>query len=174
LKDMKASQESLSEEQLEELTQRMGALFEVLLTEAPHKEKVKTSAELLSLLTALELGDHTTATRVYLQNRVKSHFAQVQQQIRSMQVQCQNPETEEIDLPLEGDPRGQVPGAEASSLALSVYGMRFSVATAYQSCQALQEPALRASTPDVQGIKITGRHSDGSGNKREIASLNSV
>lgn len=174
LKELKGPQDSLTEEKLDILSQKMSELFDILLAEAPEKEQIKNSDELLALLSALELGDHTTEARVYLQSRVKAQFAQIQKQVHEMQVQCQLPEEES---PLEvSDPRAQlpVPDIKASRLPLPVFGMRFSIATAYQSCQALDEPIMTASTPQLEGIKITGKHSDGVGNKRDIASLTSL
>lgn len=61
-----------------------------------------------------------------------------------------------------------------NGVALSTFGGRWAFATAYQSCQSLQIPSLTAQSPEVKGISIVGKHSDGVGNKRVIASLGEV
>lgn len=61
-----------------------------------------------------------------------------------------------------------------SGTPLSAFGGRWAFATAYQSCQSVQLPSMNAQTPEVKGISIVGKHSDGVGNKRAIASLSQV
>lgn len=171
-KELKAPSESLTDEKIEALANSFEELFEVLLNEAPQTEKVQDAQNLHALLSALELGDHTTDSKVKLQNEVESKFSKIQSQVNAMNVQCENPET---PAPGEDMPTGMDP-ERVTTLPLPVYGMRFTFATAYQSCQALAEPIMSASTPDIaeDAIKITGMHSDGVGSKRIISNLTSL
>ncbi|MBC7372067.1 MAG: C40 family peptidase [Bdellovibrionaceae bacterium] len=166
LKSLKATQENLTEANVNALSYKVGDLFDTLLIETAQKENVKDANEMLALISALELGDQTTEVRASLQARLKANFESVSAQAQEMQVSCQNP--------VDNAPQAMDPHLEATALPLAVYGARFAMATAYQTCEALDEPAMTAATPDVQGIKITGKHSDGVGNKRVVGSLSSV
>lgn len=55
----------------------------------------------------------------------------------------------------------------------SELGGRWVMATAYQSCVATQMPAITASTPDAEGIKVTGQHPAG-GSIRIIDNLKAL
>ena len=48
-----------------------------------------------------------------------------------------------------------------------LYGARWTMATAYQSCNAIEIPALTDQTPIARGIKKGAKHSDGIGYHRE-------
>lgn len=61
-----------------------------------------------------------------------------------------------------------------SGTSLSAFGGRWAFATAYQSCQSELLPAMTSQTTELKGISIVGKHSDGVGNKRVIASLSDV
>lgn len=173
-RELKTSQGPLSAEKVEALSQNFDELFDILLTEAPQLEKVQDSQGLLEVLTALEIGDHTTDTKVKLQNRVGGQFAKIKAQISELDVQCANPPAAVPEQP--GDTVTSAPdagteeSAATTSLPLPIYGSHLAMATAYQTCQALTEPIMTASTPDIEdaGIVITGTHSDGVGKKRVI------
>lgn len=169
LKSLKTPAASLTPEKLEGLAQSIEGLYDILLTDAPKLEKVQDSQGLLAVLSALEIGDHTTDTKVQLQEKVSAQFAKIKSQVSAMDVQCGSPEP---------TPEDDTTSSEriVSSLPLPVYGVRFAMATAYQSCQALSEPIMDASTPDIEdgAIKITGTHPDGVGSKREIASVTAL
>lgn len=170
LKTIKAPKEALTSEKLESLAQSIEGLYDILLTDAPKMEKVQDSQGLLGVLSALEIGDHTTDTKIKLQEKVSAQFAKIKSQVAAMDVQCANPgdtTTAEDDTSAE---------KIATSLPLPVYGVRFTMATAYQTCQALTEPIMDANTPPIEdgAIKITGTHPDGVGSRREIASLTAL
>lgn len=171
LKGIKAPSESLTSEKVEALAQSIEGLYEIMLTDAPKMEKVQDSQGLLEVLSALELGDHTTETKVKLQEKVSAQFAKIKSQVSAMEVQCGTPEPSP-EAP-EEDPSSE---RVITTLPLPVYGVRFTMATAYQSCQSLAEPIMSNSTPDIEeaAIKITGKHSDGVGSKREIASTTAL
>jgi hypothetical protein len=165
LKDIKAPAESLSEEKLNILAQDFEELFEILLKEVPQSENTTDAETLLDLLSALELGDHTSDSKMHLQDRIEAQFTKIKNQVSSMDVQCAEP------------PEKETPAAGIQSpLSPPVFGIRFTLATAYQSCQALDEPVMSAATADINSdaVKVTGLHPDGIGNKRVIANVSSL
>lgn len=174
LRALAAPAESLKLENLDVLEKSLGELYDILLTEASQLEKVQDSQGLLAVLSALELGDHTTDTKIKLQNKIQAQFAKIKKQVAKMNVQCANPDTPpKKNLPTETP---EMPDLGKSSLPLPVYGIRFTFATAYQTCQALDEPIMTKSTPDIAegAIKIVGKHPDGIGNKRIISSVTAL
>ncbi|WP_413291475.1 hypothetical protein [Bdellovibrio sp. HCB337] len=175
LVNMKAPAESLTDEKLEALAKSFEQLFEVLLQDAPKAENVQDAEALFALLSALELGDHTTDSKVKLQSKVETQFTKIRSQVAAMNVECTTPETPEETGPEEEAPREMDP-ERVTVLPLPVFGMRFTFATAYQSCQSLSEPIMSDSTSEIaqDAIKITGMHSDGVGSKRIISSLPSL
>lgn len=54
---------------------------------------------------------------------------------------------------------------------LAVYGGLKTFATIYQSCDAATRAPLSSDVPSVQGITVTGSHSSGTGNVRQISNL---
>ncbi len=161
------------------------ALIDILLKEAPEGERVTNAGELLILLSALDVGDRSTTFRAYLQDKVRIQFLSLQAQVKTLSADCieeiEIPSSEPELVPEEGEDdkasysytyhRNQ---AVAAGRSLAVFGSRWALATAYQSCMSVQVPDMTAQTADLQGIKITGTHSDGVGSKRMIASLSSV
>ncbi|CAN5507415.1 hypothetical protein BH10BDE1_BH10BDE1_13140 [soil metagenome] len=58
-----------------------------------------------------------------------------------------------------------------ATYAPPVYGGMKTVATIYQSCDAGGKAPIGSETGNVQGISVTGRHTDGSGNIRQVTDL---
>jgi hypothetical protein len=174
LKELRTAGGTLPSEKTESLAKEIDALYDILLTDAPQSEKVQDSQGLLSVLSALEIGDHTTESKVRLQEKVTTQFARIKSQVAAMGVQCGTPEPTPTPPGSSEEPSLE-PGLEKiiTRLPLPIYGVRFAMATAYQTCQALTEPIMTKSTPDIEddAIKIVGTHPDGVGKLREIASV---
>lgn len=169
-------------------------LVDVILREAPEGERVETPEELLMLISAIDVGDRSTVFRDYLQTKVRRQFDRVQLSAQSANLVCppgsedeQNEQNEQQSGGVEEIPSEEIPfepqktgfdyhRAQAlnEGLPLAAFGGRWAFATAYQSCQSVQLPSMNAQTPNVAGIQITGKHSDGVGSKRMIASLSQV
>jgi hypothetical protein len=180
----------LTAEQQSRIQTNLDQLVDSLLEEAPQGERVETSEQLLGLLSAIDVGDRSTTFRSYMQDRVRSNFNQLATTVKAMDLEC--PATGDSSQSAEGgtsttpvDPSTpQVEAnpdydyhkkqAVAAGVPLAVFGERWALATAYQSCNSLEIPALDNSVADIKGIAITGKHSDGVGNKRVIASLSQV
>jgi cell wall-associated NlpC family hydrolase len=169
------------------LTQNLDQVVDSLLAEAPNGERVETSQELLILLSAIDVGDRTTVFRSYMQDKVRGQLTSLNKTVSALDLDCSNSSAGNDDAgsgdTATGAPAETTPEAVTLDYAyhkqqalkngepLSVFGGRWAFATAYQSCQSVQLPSMDDKTPDLQGIKITGTHSDGVGSKRAIASL---
>lgn len=177
---------SFSTEEQARLTQNLDQVVETLLSEAPNGERVETSQELLVLLSAIDVGDRTTVFRSYMQDKVRGQLTTLGKTVNSLSLDCSNSSSGGTDISSE-TPEETVPEVSASrdyayhkaqavkkGEPLAVFGGRWAFATAYQSCQSVQVPSMDEETPELQGIKITGTHSDGVGSKRAIASLSLV
>ncbi len=187
---------TLSAEDQERLRSQLDRLVTSLLEEAPQGERVRTPEELLMVLSAIDVGDRSTVFRSYMQDKVRGQFTQLSKTVRSFELNCSNEDSSSSGTPSNGDGRDDGGGFEeppvqpsepenrdyvyhkAQALnageSLAVFGSRWTFATAYQSCQSVALPDMDTQTPELQGIKITGKHSDGVGSKREIASLSQV
>jgi hypothetical protein len=169
LKQTKSTDGDLTAEQLDRLTDDVLELYDVLLKDAVESEKAMSAPELLKVLTALELGDRTSSSKIALQNKLEVNFDKIRADVAQFRVQCRTPEEPQTPVaaatPLV---------AEGKTLALPVFGAKWAMATAYQSCQALSQPALTRATPNAEGIVITGKNADGIGSSRQIASVSSL
>ncbi|HEY8271970.1 MAG TPA: hypothetical protein VIG33_13855 [Pseudobdellovibrionaceae bacterium] len=172
LKTVKAPSGNLNERKVEALAQDMNELYNILLNEVPQVEEVQDAQGLLEVLSALELGDHTTDAKVRLQNKIEAQFAKIKKQIAAMDVQCATPVA---PVPEEGE-GAATPEFVKTSLPRPVFGIRFTFATAYQSCQVLDEPIMTKNTQDIddRAITITGKHPNGVGNRREISNVTAL
>lgn len=200
IETLAAQDNSLTDQDIRALKKSFNDLIVTLLDEAPEGERVQTPQELLILLSAIDVGDRTTPFRSYLQNKVQDQFGKVKRQkIKLNQMECSNgligpdPSVDpEEDVPTVETPGTESPAeeetddkatrnwsyhvseAQRNGVPLAVLGGRWSMATAYQSCQTNQLPSMNSQTSDVRGISVTGKHSDGVGSKRSISSLSQV
>ncbi|WP_255490297.1 hypothetical protein [Bdellovibrio sp. KM01] len=180
----------MTAEQQSRIQSNLDQLVDSLLEEAPQGERIETSEQLLGLLSAIDVGDRSTTFRSYMQDRVRSNFNQLSSTVKAMDLDCPpagdstqstdggaattpvEPTTPQIEANPDYDYHKKQ--AVAAGVPLAVFGERWALATAYQSCNSLEIPALNDSVADIKGIAITGKHSDGVGNKRVIASLSQV
>ncbi|WP_413294005.1 hypothetical protein ACLSU7_02625 [Bdellovibrio sp. HCB185ZH] len=180
----------MTAEQQSRIQTDLDQLVDSLLEEAPQGERVESSEQLLGLLSAIDVGDRSTTFRSYMQDRVRSNFNQLATTVKAMDLECppaadstQSADGGATTTPVEPtapqieanpDYDYHKKQAVAAGVPLAVFGERWALATAYQSCNSLEIPALNDSVADIKGIAITGKHSDGVGNKRVIASLSQV
>ncbi|UYL08258.1 hypothetical protein B9G69_014510 [Bdellovibrio sp. SKB1291214] len=181
----------MTSSQVAKLQDDLDSLVDSLLSEAPQGERVETPEQLLGLLSGIDVGDRSTTFRAYIQDRVRNDFNQLSVTVNSMDLSCSNtesasatPTNEDGSTSAAAAPTPQIEAnpdyayhrrqALAAGVPLAVFGERWALATAYQSCNSLEIPALDNTVPDIKGIAITGKHSDGVGNKRSIASLTQV
>lgn len=186
LEKMVVDNPQLSKSDLAQLSGDLERLVSTLLEEAPQGERVESPEQLLLLLSAMDVGDRSTVFRSYMQDKVRGQFKSLQKTVQSFDVNCTAPENPVAPLPenetAESAPvdklnlnyeyhKAQVLNQGGS---LAVFGGRWAFATAYQSCQSVQIPSMNNQTPEVAGISVVGKHSDGVGSKRMISSLSQV
>lgn len=185
LKKASSEDPNFHDKDLNLLEGELESLVTTLLEEAPRGERVNSSEQLLLLLSALDVGDRSTEFRSYMQTKVRRQFQSLQKTVNTLNLNC--------PAAANDSTAAQVPPSEAAPLettnrdyefhkaqalnqgeSLAVFGGRWAFATAYQSCQSVQLPSMNVRTPEVQGISIVGKHPDGVGSKRMIASLSQV
>lgn len=174
-------QPSWSAQQVEMISAEFADVVQLLLKEAPVGERVETPEQLLLLLSALDVGDRSTLFRSYMQDKVRLKMSRLKQIVRTLESNC-NPSpsqptenlTSETNPLVEEDYDFHKRQALSQGIPLATFGGRWAFATAYQSCQSLQLPAMNQQSPEVIGISIVGKHPDGVGSKRMISSLPQV
>lgn len=180
----------LTSDDVARINGNLDQLVSSLLEEAPQGERVTTSDQLLGLLSAIDVGDRSTTFRSYMQDRVRGDFKALSKTVQSYELECNNQSSSGVadNGASTGTESETTPVIEATSYSyeyqkqqalaagvpLAVFGERWAFATAYQSCQSVQLAALDDKVADIKGIAITGKHPDGVGNKRVIASLAQV
>lgn len=184
----------VSTQEMEKLKGDLDRLVQSLLEEAPKGERVETPEQLLILLSAMDVGDRSTDFRSYMQDKVRGNFGHLKKTIHALELNCPKSSNDNLNGNDSNDsstdtsnvvttnpqpktnPDFEYHKTQAlnSGTSLAAFGGRWAFATAYQSCQSEQLPSMNSQTPELKGISIVGKHSDGVGNKRVIASLSQV
>jgi hypothetical protein len=139
------------------LTNYYKFLTEELSTEQSNNEKLKT-------LTALEVGDNSSPEMETLQGKWTQHKSNLKKIQEKFSYLCEN-QYKPIDI------QNAIPGpilapTPPSGLSQALWGLRVAFAATYQSCKVLDLPAMDEGTEPVDGIAISGTHSNGVGKKR--------
>lgn len=141
----------------EEFKNEYGKIFDILLVESRNLKTDVSASTLMQKVIELEMQDQSNAE---LNSRLEQQFAKVKNLSRELKLACKETPAETY--------------AERAGTGM-VIGMNNTIATAYQSCDALKVPAVTAGTPRVLGIKrITPDHPDGIGWRRVISDLKAV
>ncbi len=142
-------------------------LYRTLAFEVPKESADDPSlhASVIESISALEMGDRSTAKLRRLQAKVRERFRAVESSLRAAMLKssCSEPFAPTA-TPIESGMLGEWKQTRHPA----VYGALKAMATAYQSCEIETKSAIAADTADIEGIKITGKHPDGVGNRREI------
>ncbi len=170
LADLQKDHPNWDQIQIDQLSLHLNELFSTILDEAPTGEKIDTAQALSLLLSAIDVGDRTTAFREHMVSKTRDLFQKIKSDIQSMNLSCPHAKMGEAPVAFESH---QLVALQ-SGLPLAVFGERWAFATAYQSCNTLRLPAMTNQTPDVSGIEIVGTHKDKVGKKRLIGNLAQV
>lgn len=158
----------LSENELSNLALSLTSLIQFVFSEA--RASSKTPQEMLILISGVDVGDVSSLYKAYMRSEVEKRIQDIKKYVAQLNLTCDQEYLPDDSGALSFIP----PEVQSGKLPPSVWGTRFTIATAYQSCQANQLPPVDSRTELVRGIVITGTHSDGIGSKREIASLSDV
>lgn len=135
----------------------------------------------------MEIGIRVTSVHAELNDQIVSANQKMDQAEQALDVSCEQPDSGEntgggkdggftdpiVDIPDPGVKSGTVWSQIKTSSAPIIYGARKTLSIAYQSCEVLALNEMTSSTPEVEGIKVVGKHPSG-GLRREIASLSSL
>lgn len=168
VKNISTERPDLSEAELQNLSTALTSLIQFVFAEALASSR--TPQEMLVLISGVDVGDVSTLYKAYLKSEVEQRISQIKDYVEVLNLTCDQEVLPEDPESLSFIP----PEVQSGKLPLPVWGARFTVATAYQSCQAARVPAVNERTEAVRGIVITGTHSDGVGSKRQIASVSDV
>lgn len=124
--------------------------------------QTKDSNLLLETVVALEVGDHSDEVAIARQKQLDMLIKKIDQASVGTEQTC-TPTTPETPVPVV--PR---------TVAAMSFGAKKAMATAYQSCQSYEKPALDHNTPKLRGIKYDGMHPDGIGRRRLIGNLSEI
>lgn len=147
------------------------------------KEKLNPSnlAEWKKALAEMEIGVRVTSVHSALQDKLQSSSELLSQREEQLKHDCSQPEEPFVTLPtpLPPTPDKYMPAQTVweqlkAAANPEVYGARKTFATAYQSCDVLELPAMDSQTPSVKGITILPEPHPSGGLKRVISSLASV
>lgn len=139
-----------------------------LLEEAPDRLGTKDLESLRRLYTAIEFGSSNEDLERQIAKDYQSKHHAAWKALQSKTTCAAAPRATSKGKALRSA------AFDESKLPLSVRGMKWAFAAAYQSCEVLAQPALTSLDPDVKGIIEKGHHSDGIGAKRFIADLAAV
>ena len=127
--------------------------------------------DILKVLASIEIGDSTSVEKRTLNNQLKAALSAFQSSSRNIGLGCsvtenKGFETGSANLPYFDDLKKKVNPM--------VYGSRKVFATMYQSCEALELAPINKNTASLRGLEAIGKHSNGIGTTRRIASLGDV
>lgn len=150
-------------EAIDALKNNISDLYKLLIEKSAELKQTKTAKEHLQTLIEMEMEDQSTPENVQLNQKAASQFAKIDSSVKELDVQCG--ETG------DGGTGGSTPAISQKNV---ITGSHNVLATAYQSCQALEIPEISRATPDVVGIERYGTHEDGVGGQRRVASLSDI
>lgn len=127
-------------------------------------------------LAEMEIGARVTEVHSKLHDKIVDSQSRLDEAEHLLGKSCDIPDEGQVHIPtppVDPNSAGTVWEQLKTSAAPEVYGLRRTLATAYQSCDVLRLAPVSASTPDVKGITVVGDHPAG-GKKREISSVSQV
>ena len=134
-------------------------ILQTLFEDAPQKDRLDSASRFRMFFAAMEVGDESTEERKGFKTKI---FSQ-------MKILKESAPAKNCITAAENKILPKAFGTPSSERSLAEKGMRWLFATAYQSCQAVQKPAMNAESADIKGILDQGFHHDGIGHKRTIS-----
>ncbi len=177
---LKEKNPNASFEEINEIKSNIKNLVDLIFVEAPSLESTTTVKQLLFLISSIDVGDRSTTTRDAIQSKVRQNFQKLQKSIQALNLNCESEgsskNNENLGQSTDINQNFETHKNESlrTGVPLAAFGARWALATAYQSCESLQLSPMTENSPNLQGIQITGKHPDGVGSKRIIASLKQV
>jgi len=165
----------------QELREEFRSLIQTIFMEAQAQGLIQSYSDLAEILVGLDMGDETTEFKAGLKPFVAEVFDKIEKHILALGISCDiaphsgyGMESDQGKNQDQEPPSRQERNKQYRGLAPLVFGARWAMATAYQTCQSIHLNPLNATTPNLEGITKKCCHSDGIGNKRYISNLNKV
>lgn len=138
------------------------------IVEMTAQKQSLSKQETLQALIEFELQDQSTTEQIAMNSELQSKLGLLKSQSEAMQLKCGVPESDvdQDDTPIAADPTIQQKLGN---------GINNVVATAYQSCRALEVLPANEDTPNVEGITILSTpNPENGGLQRVISSVTKV
>lgn len=155
---------------IDQIITQFEAFYTELTVEYPNELQAESLQELQTLLSQIETRDGMTKTKQSIQERFRQHLSELQSLSQSLKQEC----TDLTNPAPTPEPVGSLFEQLERNYPRELYGTYKTFATAYQNCEALNQASIKNSQVRLEGVVVTGRHSSGGGNKREISSLRSA
>lgn len=132
----------------------------------------------LTYLSSFDVEDGSNTELAADLNLKKQILSELQKSIKPLNLECQPttavpPQTGGANELLNAAPFSRE-RAKQKKINPGTYGAYVVMASAYQNCPSLEQKVITRQTPALEGIAIVGKHENGVGLKRSIASLSKV
>lgn len=158
---------------IDKLHVELDRLVELMLQEFADNPNL-TWNEMIQKLIEYEMEDQSEQKIVQATEDINQQVERIKSLSQDLDLPCNTPSP----TPSPDEPSHEVPPtppvAGIPSISAISKGLNMVFATAYQSCDALNLPPMTSATPNVAGISVVGKHSDGVGSQRAISSISSV
>jgi hypothetical protein len=149
-------------------------VFEIMLAQAKDLKEIPDAKAHLQTLIEMEMEDQSTKANVQLNSQLSAQFAKVNALSASLDLSCNDTSTPDDGATAVPEGSASAPTSPVTKTRM-VAGMSNVIATAYQSCKAIEIAPITGSTPNVSGItRLAQNHPDGVGGRRVIGDLSLV
>lgn len=167
------------QEDIQKILAKFEEFYTDLVIEFPKQLGASNIDEIRKLLSQIETRDTMNKTKASIQDRFRKHLDELQTLSAKLKQDCSATDSTDTGTsPVTPEPEEPVAGSLFEQLqqkfSPELFGTFKTIATAYQNCEALNVKPISASNPKLSGVSITGRHSSGGGNIRNISNLGSV
>lgn len=146
-------------------------VYETLVVESRRRLGISDTRDLLATITALEIGDRTTPEKIALREKLDVVYSLARKAAVAAGLTCQTSPHAADDAANTNAKPSSVRARrrnETGAFALPVRGALRVLATAYQSCRALEVPALTSDSPSVSESALTYKGRYGKGRLYEV------
>lgn len=146
---------------MDQITKELFKVVDLMLAQNPDLNSTSWKEQIQKII-EFEMGDRSSEASIQAQNEIEQSLNHVKELSQNLDVSC------------KVNYKPEVSGLATSEISLHS-GVNRVMATAYQSCRAVDLPAMDSGTAAVDGItRLAQNHPDGVGGKRVISNLKAV